>query len=49
MKENLTYLHNDAALEISFAPGSGENAVVSFAGVGLNFGGMQTEEFSKSL
>ena len=49
MKENLTYLHNDDALEIGFAPGSGENAVVSFAGVGLNYGGIQTEEFSKSL
>jgi pimeloyl-ACP methyl ester carboxylesterase len=49
MKEKLTYLHDDDALEVSFAPGSGEFAVVSFAGVGLHFGGLQTEEFSKTL
>jgi hypothetical protein len=49
MKEGLTYLHSDDALEISFAPGSGKNAVVSFAGVGLSFGGIQKEEFAKSL
>jgi pimeloyl-ACP methyl ester carboxylesterase len=49
MKEQLISLCNDDALEISFAPGSGKNAVVSFAGIGLNFGGMQTEEFAKSL
>jgi pimeloyl-ACP methyl ester carboxylesterase len=54
MTATLTRLYDDDALEISYAPGSGENAVVSFAGVGLNYvgenyGGLQTEEFSKSL
>lgn len=42
-------LHEDDTLEISHRPGSGRNAVISFAGVGLHYGGVQVPEFSKSL
>jgi hypothetical protein len=53
MTRQFIELFNDESLEISFMPGSGGDAVVSFAGVGLHYlgkdGPMQTEEFAKSL
>ena len=48
--ENATYtVFADEQIEITHTPGTSGDAVVSFAGVGMGLGGVQVEEFRKSL
>lgn len=42
-------IYNDDVMEITHQPGDGREAVVSFAGTGMALGGIQMEEFRKSL
>jgi hypothetical protein len=40
---------SNEAIEISHLPGTSGTAVISFAGIGMGFGGVQIEEFRRSL
>jgi pimeloyl-ACP methyl ester carboxylesterase len=42
-------LYSDDNVKISFQPGNGTLAVISFTGIGLQLGGIQQEEFRASL
>lgn len=42
-------LYEDDGIEISFEPGNNATAIVSFSGIGMKMGGVQIEEFKKSL
>jgi hypothetical protein len=42
-------LYNDDQLEITHEPGNSLVAIISFSGIGMGLGGIQIEEFRKSL
>jgi hypothetical protein len=42
-------LYEDDEIEISYEPGNNATAIVSFSGIGMKMGGVQIEEFRKSL
>jgi hypothetical protein len=42
-------IYSDDDVEITYIPGHTDNAVVSFAGIGFELGGMQVHEFRRTL
>jgi hypothetical protein len=42
-------LYNDDEIEITHEPGNSQAAIISFSGIGMGLGGIQIEEFRKSL
>src|ERR1700722_5581362 len=49
LEDQTNIIFSDEAIEITHLPGTSGTAVVSFAGIGMGFGGVQIEEFRRSL
>jgi hypothetical protein len=45
----MRFLHKDDEIEITHEPGNSRVAIISFSGIGMGLGGIQIEEFRKSL
>jgi hypothetical protein len=45
----MRFVHEDDEIEITHEPGNSRVAIISFSGIGMGLGGIQIEEFRKSL